>query len=216
MPATPPTRPRGRPRGGGNNAEQARALLMDAAERSILSRGFQASRMDLIAREAGYSRAAMYRHFPNRRSLLEALVQRTTGRYQLSIADRLPADAGLAEILVESLVIVATELIHDPLLKTISEQAEEGLVAKLVAGNPDLPLMVEAMLSASDDGLLRPGLQPGDVGQYVVSTAVALLLGVIPGSAHPDTARRYIETFVLPAIFVQPPQPQPVYAEPPR
>ncbi len=51
---------------------------MDAAERLILSRGFQASTMEIIAREAGYSRAAMYQQFPNRRRLLEALVQRAT------------------------------------------------------------------------------------------------------------------------------------------
>jgi AcrR family transcriptional regulator len=216
VPSTPPLRPRGRPRGGGNSAEQARTLLMDAAERSFLSRGFQASRMDLIAREAGYSRAAMYRHFPNRRRLLEAMVRRTTLRYQQSIGDRLPRGAGLPEIVSESLVIVATELIHDPLLKTISEEAEEGLVAKLVADNPDLPLMIEAMLAHDDDGQLRSGVQPGDVGQFIVSTAVALLLGVVPGTAHPDTARRYIETFVLPAIFAQPPPPRAVFPERPR
>lgn len=216
MPATAPRRTRGRPRGGGNTPDQARTLLMDVAERSILSRGFAASTMNLIAREAGYSRAAMYRHFPNRRSLLAALVQRTTTRYQQSIGDRLPATTSLPEILVEALVIVATELIHDPLLQTISEQAEEGLVAHLVADSPDLPAMVEAMLAGAGDGQVRPGLRPGDVGQFIVSTAVTLLLGVVPGTAHPETARRYLETFVLPAIFVDPPTPRAVFTEPTR
>jgi AcrR family transcriptional regulator len=189
---------------------------MDAAERSILSRGFQASTMEVIAREAGYSRTAMYRQFPNRRQLLQAMVQRTTLRYQLSITERLPDGAGLAEILVESMVIVATELIDDPLLKTISEQAEEGFLAHLVASSPDLALLVEAMLAGAAAGEVRPGLQPGDVGQFIISTAVALLLGVIPGTRDPGTARRYLETFVLPAILATPPGPTPVFTDPAR
>lgn len=189
---------------------------MDAAERSILTRGFSASTMDLISREAGYSRAAMYRHFPNRRSLLAALVQRTTRRHHESMAERLPAGAGLADILVEALVIVSTELIHDPLLMTMSEQAEEGLVGQLVAENPELPLMVEAMLSAAGQGEIRPGLQPGDIGQFIVSTAITLMLGIVPGAEQPDTVRRYLETFVLPAIFAESPTPGAVFTEPQR
>ncbi|MGU3501785.1 TetR/AcrR family transcriptional regulator [Mycobacterium sp. C31M] len=207
----PPRRGRGRPAGGGNTAEQARLVLMDAAEQSILSRGFVASTMAVIARDAGYSRPAMYQHFPTRRHLLEALVHRTTARYQSSIGERLPDGAGFAEIAVESLVIVATELIHDPLLKTMSEQADEGLVGRLVAENPSLPALVATMIEIAEEDQLRPGLRAGDIAQYFISTAVALLLGVVPGTDDPDTARRYIETFFLPAILAAPPGPRPVF-----
>lgn len=186
-------------------------MLMDAAERSILTRGFSASTMEVIARDAGYSRPVMYRHFPNRRRLLEALVQRTTQRYQLTIGQRLPAGAGFTEIAVEALVIVATELIHDPLLKTMSEQADEGLVARMVADNPGLPALVVAMLEIADADQIRPDLRPADIAQYFISTAVTLLLGVVPGTDDPDTARRYITTFFLPAILVDPPPARPVF-----
>jgi hypothetical protein len=69
------------------------------------------------------------------------------------------------------------------------------------------------MPAHDDGGQLRSGVQPGDVGQFIVSTAVALLLGVVPGTADPDTARRYIETFILPAIFAQSPPPCAVFPE---
>jgi AcrR family transcriptional regulator len=214
----PPTftaRRRGRPVGGGNTAEQAKAVLMDAAERSILHRGFQASTMEVIAQEAGYSRAAMYRHFPNRRRLLEALVARKTRRHQVDIVARLPENAGLAEILVESLTIVATELIHDPLLQTLSQQTDDGTVAHLVANDPALPELVENLVEAmrADGGphQIRPGLRAGDVGQFIITTAISMLLGVIPDTDKPDVARRYVETFVLPAILVHPPRARPVF-----
>ena len=57
---------------------------------------------------------------------MEALIQRVTLRHMAGILDRLPSDAGPLDMLVESTVIVATELVHDPLLKTIGDQSEEG------------------------------------------------------------------------------------------
>lgn len=188
---------------------------MDAAERSILERGFQASTMELIAHEAGYSRAAMYRHFANRKVLLEALVRRKTLRCQHEILQRLPKNAGMTEILVESLVIVATELVHDPLLKTLSEHSDDGTVAHLVASDPALPNLVEQLVEAmaldDSDLRLRAGIPPRDIGRFITATAMTMLLGVIPGSDQVDTARRYVETFVLPAILENPPAPRPVF-----
>jgi AcrR family transcriptional regulator len=184
---------------------------MDAAERSILRRGFPASTMEIIAGEAGYSRSAMYQHFPSRRFLLEALVRRKTHKHQLEIASRLPENAGLADILVESLVIVATELIHDPLLQTLSDQTDEGTVAHVIANDPQLPELIEQLVGAMQDGeqggQVRAGLRPGDVGKFIVTTALSMLLRVIPQIDDPDTARRYVQTFVLPALLADPPPP---------
>ncbi len=44
-----------------------------------------------------------------------------------------------------------------------------------------------------------------------MSTALSMLLGVIPGTDTPDTARRYLRAFVLPSILVDPPTPEPVF-----
>lgn len=211
--AVPPRRPRGRPPGGGQSAEQARTVLMDAAERSILARGFQASTMELIAREAGYSRAAMYRHFPNRQRLLEELVARKTRLHQQDIVARLPDGASLPDMLVESLVIVATELVDDPLLQTLSEQTEDGTIAELIAQDRSLAEMVTALVDAldADRDALRGGLDSTDLGQFLVTTAMALLMGVIPGSRDPGTTRRYLRTFVLPVLLRDPPDPVRVF-----
>jgi hypothetical protein len=54
-------------------------------------------------------------------------------------------------------------------------------------------------------------LRPGDVGQFIIATALAMLLGVIPDIDRPQTARRYVETFVLPAILAEPPAPRAVF-----
>lgn len=214
MAATTPRRSRGRPVGGGKSADEAKTALMDSAEELILDRGFQASTMESIAARAGYSRAAMYQHFPNRQQLLEALVRRRTAHHQAAILARLPESTDMATLLVESLVIVSTELIHDPLLRTLSEQTEDGTIAHLVAHASGLPEQIEEIVGAVAEHsgtLFRPGLAPADVATFLLTTALSLLLGVVPGSDTPATARRYLQTFVLPAIFADPPAPTRVF-----
>ena len=187
---------------------------MDAAEELILERGFQASTMENIAARAGYSRAAIYQHFPNRQKLLEALVRRKTGVHQAQILGRLPETSDLPTLLVESLVIVSTELIHDPLLMTLSEQTEDGTIAHLIANASGLPEQIEQLVAAIAEhagAVFRPGLAPGDIATFLMTTALTLLLGVVPGSDTPDVARRYLQTFVMPAIFADPPAPGPVF-----
>jgi AcrR family transcriptional regulator len=217
LPGVPKRRSRGRPVGGGISAEESKEAFLDAAERLFISAGYRASSMELIAREAGYSRGSIYRHFPTRDSLVEALIQRITQRHMGNILERLPADAGPLDILVESTVIVATELVHDPLLKTISDQSDEGIVGHMLANNATLVQMVESVIEdmlASDGGdQFRRDLRPKDLAQFFISTSISMLLGVIPGSEEPETARRYIDVFVLPAILKHPPRPRSVFPD---
>lgn len=189
---------------------------MDAAEHLFISRGYRSTTMDDIARDAGYSRSAIYRHFPNRRDLLAAMVQRTTQRHMSSLSERLSADVGLLEMLVESLVIVATELVHDPLLMTLADQSPDGTMASLIANDSGLVELVESvaesMLAEDTTGQFRAGLHPRDLGQFFISTALSLLLEVVPGTSDAAVARRYIQTFVLPAIVADPPPAERVFS----
>jgi AcrR family transcriptional regulator len=220
MTPAPERRSRGRPAGGGVTAEQSTEAFLDAAEELFATRGYRASTMEAIARRAGYSRGSLYRQFPTRESLVDALVARTTQRHSAGILRRLPEGADLLDMVVEGMVIVATELIHDPLLRTISDQTDDRTVAAMLANSPALLRMVEASLEAlaSDTASrgLRPGLRPKDVAQFLIATNISMLLGVVPGSSDPDTVRRYIEVFVLPALLTDPPAPRAVFPDEPH
>lgn len=209
-------RQRGRPLGGGVAAEELREAFLDAAERSFSSLGYRASTMEVIARTAGYSRGNIYRHFETRERLLEALVQRTTQRHMTGILQRLPGADSLT-LVVEALVIVATELAEDPLLRTVSEQSEEGTVAHMIANDGELTRMVEVvmqqMLGDRDGAQIRRGLNPKDIAQYIISTAISMLSGNIPGIKDPAVARRYIDVFVLPTLIADPPAPARVFPD---
>jgi len=215
--SAPQRRPRGRPVGGGNTTEQARQVLLDAAEQYFVEGGGAAFTMEAIAAEAGYSRSAIYRQFTNRQELIAALVQRTTQRHMLAMLQQVTADATPIDLLLDSLVIVASQLVHDPLLKTVAAQTPDGTVATLIANDGSLTRMVqsmvEGMLAESVPGQFRAGLHPHDLAQFIISTALSLLLDVVPGSSDPTVARSYLETFVLPAIVEKPPPATRVFPE---
>ncbi|MEO6793284.1 MAG: helix-turn-helix domain-containing protein [Mycobacterium sp.] len=248
-------RGRGRPPGGGNPPEHARELLLDAAERSFGQRGYRASTMQVIAREAGYTRAVIYRHFATRAELLDALVVRVAGRKMAQIATRLHEatepggsarldegeaklepphepggsarlDEGEAKLgpphepgalVTESLVIVATEVGHDPLLRVISEHTDDGNIAALIARSATLSaVLAEQFEIGFHEGgdYLRAGLRPSDAARFVLSIALGLLLGLIPGVHDADQVRRYVRVFVLPALVADPPPAEPVFTAP--
>ncbi|UMB69582.1 TetR/AcrR family transcriptional regulator [Mycobacterium paraterrae] len=170
--------------------------------------------MEVIAQDAGYSRAALYRQFPNRESLDAALIQRTTQRHMMRLLEGRDSMDPI-ETVVEILVIVATELAHDPLLRTISEAADEGTVAQMLANSATVSRLaeptIEAILRQDDGERFRSGIRPQDLTQFLTTTALSLLLGIVPDSENADVARDYIETFILPAFINDPPQPRVVF-----
>ncbi|WP_407675252.1 TetR/AcrR family transcriptional regulator [Nocardia puris] len=55
--------------------------LLDAAEFCFEEIGLSATTMEDIARQAGVSRATVYRHFANRESVVSGVILRTASRY---------------------------------------------------------------------------------------------------------------------------------------
>jgi len=205
-------RTRGRPAGGGNTPAEARQALVDAAELCLAERGLDVT-MAQVAQRAGVTRTVLYRHFDGRDELIVAVAAHVMDGYVATlIADLLPTD-DVGGLITESLVFVTTVVSRDPLLVLLSSGGEHGL-ASLLTNSPVLSAKVSGLyerLFLVYRDHLRPGLEPGDVGRYVLSMALTLLMNVIPGSDDADMVRRFIHTFVLPAIVRLPPQPGPVF-----
>jgi hypothetical protein len=69
------------------------------------------------------------------------------------------------------------------------------------------------MLSSKGGNQFRRALRPKDLAQFFISTSISMLLGVIPGTEDPQTVRRYIDVFVLPAIVARPPKARAVFPD---
>jgi TetR/AcrR family transcriptional regulator, repressor for neighboring sulfatase len=73
-------------------AEDARALILDAAEAQLRERGPDGLRLKDLAREVGVSHPAILHHFGSRTGLVQAVIARTTERMQAQIMAALARD----------------------------------------------------------------------------------------------------------------------------
>lgn len=89
-------RPPGRPLGSHIDARQRREDLLDAAERSLRSRGPELSLVD-VARESGLTRSALYAAFPDKDALVTALAQRQAQRIVAEVSGIAASAAGPRE-----------------------------------------------------------------------------------------------------------------------
>ena len=86
--------------------EQTRAAILDAAGRVFVRRGFQASSVEEICAEAGYTRGAFYSNFSSKQQLFvevlqERLFTRYTAMYEEGLTDpeRAPTFREIGEML---------------------------------------------------------------------------------------------------------------------
>lgn len=67
--------------------------VLNAAERLFFTGGFSQTSMDELAQELRISKKTIYRHFPGKRSLLAAVLDRQFGRVEAALADAVAASA---------------------------------------------------------------------------------------------------------------------------
>jgi AcrR family transcriptional regulator len=80
-----------------------REQVLDAALRLITERGYAATSMEAIAREAGIAKPVVYNAYPGRAPLLRALLEREEDRARKALADAMPprlADADPGAVLL--------------------------------------------------------------------------------------------------------------------
>src|SRR4051795_9792680 len=80
--------------------ERTRALLLDAAEEVFAEKGFTPASLDDIARAAGYTKGAIYKHFAAKEDLFLAVSDRYWRRYFDNFAEVLSGatEVGASEL----------------------------------------------------------------------------------------------------------------------
>ncbi|HJP77530.1 MAG TPA: TetR/AcrR family transcriptional regulator [Pseudonocardiaceae bacterium] len=120
-------------------------LVVDAAERLFFTAGFSVTSMDDLARELRISKKTIYRHFPGKRSLLAAVLDRQFGRIEQALANatEAAADEPFERQVERFLVAAGSELARigapqllwgrgDPMLRPYVEQRVEAVVYRRI------------------------------------------------------------------------------------
>lgn len=183
-------------------ADDAEQRLVDAALRCIARWGVRKTSIDDIAREAGVSRATVYRVFPGgKERLLEALVCLEAGRILHGYAADVAAAESLEELLVAGLA-------------ALWRVADDDVLAAVIRHEPELVLphfafhQLDRVLDLAD-ALCRPHLERFLPPEQVRSAAELLTRVGLSFAFRPATwvdphdaasIHRLVRTYLLPAL----------------
>jgi AcrR family transcriptional regulator len=156
-----------------------RAAILSAARRLFAERGLGVP-FDLIAREAGVSRATQNRHFPTKESLALALFDENLNQLA-RIIDESPAGDGY----VAALVLCAELMQRDIGFIDLFDSREAGQQARRDVAARFLELMEQPLRAAQAAGLVREDLEPADTRMLVNMLGAA----AIPNDLQPGLSR---------------------------
>ena len=184
------------------DARRNRERLLDAAVDVILDAGGEPAR-DALARRAGVGIGTLYRHFPDRQSLLHAVALHVLDRTITDGEALLDTAANGADALREYMHLAvdnglgALNLVY-PLLDDVDWPERRERADALLSGIVD---------RAKRDGPMRPDATAQDVGFAIIRACRPLAVGLPPDDER-TLAHRHIDIYVDGLVADRPPHDQ--------
>jgi AcrR family transcriptional regulator len=184
----------------------SRDRLLAAAERCLRRSGIRRTTVIEIAHEAGMSRAWLYKHFPDKASLIVAALARTDEMFWADAHARIAAVRGIAAQVAEA-VRISREHKPGALLLRLKEE-EPAVYAETVGVGlremmPGMAVFWHPYLeTARSRGEVRADLDIVRGGEWVMRTVLSLV--TVPGDAvdadDPASVRRLVDEFLVPGL----------------
>jgi AcrR family transcriptional regulator len=186
------------------DAQRNRQLILEAARALFAERGLAVS-LDELAARAGVGVATVYRRFPDKEDLIDALFEDRIGELAKIAADALESDdawLGLATFLESGLALQAADRgLHEVLLGSIHGRE------RLEHARSQMKPLVEGLVSrAQASGELRPDVEATDM------PLIHLMLGAVVDytrDIEPEAWRRFL-TIVLDGLRADRRKPTPL------
>jgi AcrR family transcriptional regulator len=168
-----------------------RDRLLDATERCLSRSGIRRTTMTEIAHEAGVSRAWLYRHFPDKASLVTATLARTDDQFWTEAHARVSAASGIAAQIATAVVFAREQRPSALGLRLKAEEPAEFAAmigTGLVEMMPGMARFWHGYLEAAQAaGELRPDLDIARAAEWVMRIVLSLV--TVPGGAVDTTDR---------------------------
>lgn len=180
--------------------------LLDATERCLHRDGIRRTTVAAVAEEAGVSRAWLYRHFPDKASLIGAALVRRDESFWEQARVRIGRAQGLSAQVAEA-VVMAREIKPQQLLLHLRKQEPEALAAVLGTGvRQVVPGLAgfwhEFLTQAVDSGEVRADLDVPRAAEWVLRLVLSLV--TVPGEAvdadDPVSVRALVQEFLVPGL----------------
>ena len=187
-PVPPPLPPPRKPRA---DALRNRERILEVAKKAFTQSGANVS-LDDVARQAGIGPGTLYRHFPTREALLEAVyrteVEKLAAAERKFAAELSPIDALRAWMLLCVDFIAAKHLIA-PALNTLLGDPSKLFETSGAQVKGAIQALVDRAIQSGD---LRPDLVPLDLLRALVGVS-----NVAFGPDWAQSARRLVEILIL-------------------
>ncbi len=172
------------------DAQQNRERILEAAKEAFARSGATAS-LDDIAKQAGVGAGTLYRHFPTRDALLEAVYRTEVERLaaaERKFAQAMPPVKALRAWMLLFVDYIATKQIIAPALNTLVEGPSKVYEASRTQITGAIEALVERAIASGD---IRRDLEPFDL--------LRALIGVSNVASSPDwkqSARRLVDILI--------------------
>jgi AcrR family transcriptional regulator len=196
-------------------AKSVRDRLIDAAETCLRAKGIRATTVSEVAEVAQVSRGWLYRHFPDKVSLLGTAIVRLNEAYWSEARTLLDRCEGLDEQMAAG-VVNARAAYDDPgavLMRLRMEEPEEfaACAGAGVAGLvPDLAdFWRPYLMAAQEQGEVHADIDIGEASEWVARVLISL--ATAPGDTLDPTdrarVRMHVRRYVMPGLQADPANP---------
>jgi AcrR family transcriptional regulator len=172
--------------------------FLDAAERCLQRDGIRRTTMVRVADEAGLSRAWLYRHFPDKASLLGAALIRQDEQFWSQARSRINRQRGLASQIAEAVTYSRQQQPAALLLRLRESEpaaCAEILGAGLRQAMPGMAVFWRPYLEAAKGrNEVRPDLDVPRAAEWVMRMVLSLV--TVPGDAVDVDERSSVRQFV--------------------
>ncbi|MFY9921846.1 MAG: TetR/AcrR family transcriptional regulator [Mycobacterium sp.] len=193
-------------------ARSVRDRLIDAAEVCLRAKGIRATTVSEVAEVAEVSRGWLYRHFPDKASLLGAAIVRLNEAWWSEVHAMLEPLEGLDRQITTGVVHARTAY-DDPgtLLMRLRMEEPEEFAACAGAGVqglvPDLAAFWRRYVAAAvDSGEIHPHTHIDEASEWVARVIISMV--TVPGDildpSDPDQVHAHLRRYVMPGLKADP------------
>jgi AcrR family transcriptional regulator len=189
---------------GADDRSSTRVRIVDAALACLARQGLGKTTVDDIAREAGFSRATLYRTFPGGKdAVIAAVVETEVARLFSSLAVVMGEATDLEDVLVSGMVESARRLSGHGALAFLLIHEPDVILPRLIFAEMDRILFTAGDFAAPFFARWLSPDEASRAAEWAVRIVLAYLADPAPGTdlSDPEDTRALVRAFVLPGIL---------------
>lgn len=189
--------------------EDQRKRILDAAIASFARGGFHATSMQAVCAEAGMSPGALYRYFPSKEAIIEAIVERDRQDIPAMLGHLLEAEDVVGALVESANQFLAGNLQPDslPIYPELTAEAMRNPSVRAIAVRCDVEvhgILVRVVERGVALGQIDPALDAADAVRLLMALADGMLMRILlePGAKLDGLMpmfERAIRTFLAPS-----------------